>query len=91
MTQQDLIDILADKANVSKKASGDVLKALAAAVEEALHEEGEVTLPGLGKLHVAETKARKGRNPATGEPIEIPAGQKVSFKVSTTLKAKFKN
>lgn len=90
MKQQDLIDILAGKAGVTKKAAGDVLKALAEAAEEALHEEGEVTLPGLGKLHVTETKPRKGRNPATGDAIEIPAGLKVSFKVSATLKAKFK-
>ena len=40
---------------------------------------GEVSLPGLGKLKVKETNARTGRNPRTGEAIEIPAGRKVVF------------
>lgn len=40
---------------------------------------GEVSLPGIGKLKTVTTKARKGRNPKTGEPLEIPAGRKVVF------------
>ena len=40
---------------------------------------GEVSLPGLGKLKVKDTNARTGRNPRTGEAIEIPAGRKVVF------------
>ncbi len=40
---------------------------------------GEVSLPGIGKLKTVATKARTGRNPRTGEPLEIPAGKKVTF------------
>lgn len=40
---------------------------------------GEISLPGLGKLKVKETSARTGRNPRTGEAIEIPASRKVVF------------
>ncbi len=46
----------------------------------------DVSLPGFGKFSVKETAARKGRNPATGEEIEIPAGRKVVFKPSQGLK-----
>jgi DNA-binding protein HU-beta len=43
-------------------------------------------MPGLGILQVRETKARTGRNPATGEPIKIPAKKKVAFRVAKDLK-----
>lgn len=47
---------------------------------------GEVPMPGLGKLKVKTTLARKGRNPRTGETIDIPAGQKVVFAAGKELK-----
>ena len=45
----------------------------------------EFVIPGLGKIHVASRKRRKGRNPATGEEIVIPAKKVVKFRVSKTL------
>lgn len=47
---------------------------------------GDVPLPGMGKLKVKETHARRGRNPKTGEEIEIPAGKKVVFSPSKEFK-----
>lgn len=47
---------------------------------------GEIPLPGVGKLKVQETAARKGRNPRTGAPIDIPAGKKVYFVPGSDLK-----
>lgn len=47
---------------------------------------GEVPLPGLGKLKLRKTAARKGRNPRTGETLDIPAGKKVLFVPSKDLK-----
>ncbi len=52
---------------------------------------GEVPLPGVGKLKVKATAARKGRNPQTGESIDIPAGQRVTFSPSKELKEALKN
>lgn len=49
---------------------------------------GEITLSNIGKLKVKTTKARKGRNPKTGEEIQIPAKKKVVFTVSKELKNK---
>ena len=50
---------------------------------------GEVSLPGMGKLKVKETHARTGRNPRTGEVINIPAGKKVVFSPSKEFKESF--
>ena len=52
---------------------------------------GEVPLPGVGKLKEKATAARKGRNPQTGESIDIPAGQRVTFSPSKELKEALKN
>lgn len=51
---------------------------------------GEVSLPGLGKLKVKETNARTGRNPRTGEMIDIPAGRKVVFTPGKEFKEAFR-
>lgn len=51
---------------------------------------GEVSLPGLGKLKVKATNARTGRNPKTGEMIEIPAGRKVIFTPGKEFKEAFR-
>ena len=50
---------------------------------------GEVSLPGLGKLKVRTTNARTGRNPRTGEAIDIPAGRKVVFTPGKDFKEAF--
>jgi len=47
---------------------------------------GEISLPGLGKLKIKEVPARQGRNPRTGEAMELPASRKVVFSMSKTLK-----
>lgn len=52
---------------------------------------GEIPLPGVGKLKVKETAARKGRNPKTGESIDIPAGSKVVFTACKELKEAMKS
>ena len=52
---------------------------------------GEIPLPGLGKLKVKGTSARTGRNPKTGEVIEVPAGRKVIFAPGKDFKVAFKD
>lgn len=66
----------------NKLATDDVSEAI-----DNLTRVGRAQLRGLGVLTVVDTAARVGRNPATGEPIDIPAGKKVKFKASAALKA----
>lgn len=77
MKQTDLIHAIADRlpagANVSKAAVQNVLIALADVAQEALANGDEVTIPGVAKLTIKERAARTGRNPQTGETVEIPA------------------
>jgi len=63
-----------------------VVNAVFEAFVAELKKGGDITIKGFGSFSVKETAARKGRNPKTGESISIPAGKKVSFKVSPTLK-----
>jgi DNA-binding protein HU-beta len=64
------------------KAAGDVIDAIVAELKKS----GGFTLPSFGTFRVAKTKARKGLNPRTGEPVKIKAGKTVRFKASPTLK-----
>ena len=78
--------MLAEKTGQSKK---DVASMIDLLVETAYHEakkNGEFTIPGLGKLQKKERAARMGRNPATGEQIQIPAKTVVKFRVAKAAK-----
>lgn len=84
ITKSQLIAMLAEKAGITKKQTGDVLAELAAVgYKEA---KKGFTLPGFGKLVVVKRKARMGRNPATGEPIKIPAKTVVKFRIAKACK-----
>lgn len=86
MNQSELIAKAAAISGESKKAAEAILKATADVIASTLKEGGEVTLPGLGKLYVKDRAAREGRNPATGESIQIPAGKSPGFKAAKSLK-----
>ena len=86
MTKQELIDAIAAGTDQSKKTIDQVLNHLGLAVMHELKNGGEVTLPGLGKLSVKTTTARKGRNPATGDEIDIPAKNVPKFSAAKALK-----
>ena len=84
MTKSELASRLSEKTGITKKAALDVLDNLA---DIAYHEaEHGFPLPGLGKLVLIQRKARKGRNPATGQEINIPAKKDVKFRVSKVCK-----
>jgi DNA-binding protein HU-beta len=87
MTKSAMLAALAEKTGMSKKEVGDFLDTL---VEMALSEvkgaSGMFTLPGLGKLVKVHRKARMGRNPATGESIQIKAKTVVKFRVAKAAK-----
>jgi DNA-binding protein HU-beta len=86
MTRTELIAALAEAAGTDKKQSKEFLEALTALVEGQIRQGGEVPLRGLGKFKVQHRKARMGRNPATGEPINIPAKTVVKFTVAKALR-----
>ena len=84
MTKSQVADALAEKMDLPKKRVVEFLEALAnLAYSEA---ENAFTLPGLGKLVLVDRKARMGRNPRTGEEIQIPAKRVVKFRVSKICK-----
>ncbi|ABW67521.1 MAG: HU family DNA-binding protein [Thermodesulfobacteriota bacterium] len=87
MTKSELIDKMAKEAGISKVAAGAALNSFMDGVSKALKKkEGKVTLVGFGTFSKVRRKARKGRNPQTGEPIKIKAGNVVKFKAGKKLK-----
>jgi len=89
MKKQELVDAIAELAppRHTKQMIRDVLDALSTAVVQKLAAGEEVALSGIGKLAAVATPARKRRNPQTGETVDVPAGRKVKFKASSTLRA----
>ncbi|MBI5855341.1 MAG: HU family DNA-binding protein [Nitrospirae bacterium] len=84
MTKSQIADHLAGKASITKKVAAQILDDLAAlAYKEA---KNMFVVPGIGKLVLANRKARMGRNPQTGEPIKIPAKRVVKFRVAKVAK-----
>jgi DNA-binding protein HU-beta len=84
MTKSQLINHLAEEAEVPRKTAVRMLEALGAvAYKEA---KKGFTLPGLGKLVLVNRKARTGRNPATGEAIKIPAKKVLKFRIAKAAK-----
>ncbi len=86
MTQAALVTLLSEQVGVTK-AQGKLFltKLHEIAVKEA-KKTGEFTIPGIGKVVRRESKARMGRNPATGEAIKIPAKKTVKVRVAKVLK-----
>ena len=86
MTKSELLQALADKLGKTRKEAGEMVEALVALAYATTKKEGEFTLPGLGKLVNKNRLARMGRNPATGESIQIPAKTVIKFRVAKQAK-----
>ena len=86
MNKADLISVIAEKSGLTKKDSEKALNAFVDAVQQALVEGDRVQLVGFGTFEVRERSARKGRNPQTGEEIDIPAASVPAFKAGKALK-----
>ncbi|MFA5106995.1 MAG: HU family DNA-binding protein [Patescibacteria group bacterium] len=86
MTKSQLFAVLADKSGRSKKEVADFMNILVETAYAETKAKGEFTLPGLGKLVKKNRAARQGRNPATGETIQIPAKTVVKFRVAKQAK-----
>ncbi len=87
MTKAELVGQMAKEAKISKVAAGAALESFLANVTKALKKkDGKVTLVGFGTFAKVHRKARKGRNPQTGEKIKIKARNAVKFKAGKKLK-----
>ena len=86
MTKSQIVGYFAKKFEVSKKAAAAMIEEVAALAIAETKKSGTFVLPGVGKLVKVNRKARMGRNPATGEPIQIKASKKVAFRVAKELK-----
>ena len=84
--KMQLIDLVAQRANLTKRVASLAVDAALHVIVEALRSGKTVGLPGLGTLDVRGTAARTGVRPGTAEKIQIPAGKKVAFKTATDLK-----
>ena len=86
MNKGELVDATAEKANVTKKQADTVLSAALEAIIEAVAEGDKVTLVGFGSWEARERKAREGRNPKTGEKMDIPATKVPAFSAGKGFK-----
>ena len=86
MNKMDLVASVADETALPRSKAAEVVDAVFAAIGKALKEEQEVRLVGFGTFATAKRKAATGRNPRTGEEIEIPASVSVKFKPGKGLK-----
>ena len=86
MTKSEFIDKVADESGLSKKDAGSAVDAVIATIEKSLKGGEEVSFTGFGKFHVAERGAREGRNPRTGETMQIAASKVPRFTAGSGLK-----
>lgn len=85
MNKADLINSISEKTGLTKTKSNQVLNALTEAITESLSNGNKVTLVGFGTFTVSDRNPRKGRNPKTGELIDIPAKRVARFRPGTSL------
>ena len=87
MTKAELVEMMAKDAGISKAAANKALGSFTTTITKALKKKnGKVTLVGFGTFSKVRRKARKGRNPQTGETIKIKASNTVKFKPGKALK-----
>ncbi len=86
MTKSEFVDQVAERAGLSKKDAGEAVDAVLSTIEDTLKRGGDVVFSGFGKFSVASRGAREGRNPATGEKIQIAASTVPKFTPGAALK-----
>ena len=86
ITKERLVATLADQHDLTKRASHEMLNDLISVITKHLQKGERVKIAGLGILYVRDRRARMGRNPKTGEAVEIKAGKRVAFRAAKKLK-----
>lgn len=86
MTQSEVVNHFAEKFDMKRAQAKEFFEELANLASNEVRRNGEFVLPGFGKLVLSERKAREGRNPATGDTIQIPAKTTLKFRVGKGMK-----
>ncbi len=86
MTKAELVDFIAEQADLTKADANRALEAMLQGITTGLKKAGKVTLVGFGTFTAKEREAREGRNPQTGEPVHIAARVVPGFKAGNKLK-----
>lgn len=86
MTKAELIEFIAENADLTKADSARALDAVVEGITDGLKKKGKVTLVGFGTFSAKKRDARTGRNPQTGEPVKIAARVVPGFKAGNKLK-----
>lgn len=86
MTKEQLVEMMAKDAGISKRAANDALKTFFGSVTTALKKGQKVSFVGFGTFSTSKRKARTGRNPKTGAAIKIPAARVPKFKAGKSLR-----
>ena len=89
MTKAELVKLYAEATQLPVGEAGECLERLGDIAAAELFGGGEIPLPGVGKLVIKERAARKGRNPRTGEPVDIPAKRVLAVNLSKDFKESF--
>ena len=90
MNKAELVEAVSAKAGLTRKETGNVVDAMTETITDTLSKGGKVTLVGFGTFQVMERKARRGRNPQTGQTIEVPAKKVPRFVAGKGLREKVK-
>lgn len=86
MTKADIIENIYEKVGISKKETSSVVHTIFGTIKETLEKGENVKISGFGNFNVRQKRARRGRNPQTGEEITISARKVITFKASNVLK-----
>ena len=86
MKKEELVALVSENADITKKSAGDAINAAIEGITSALEKGDSISLIGFGSFKVVERAAREGRNPSTGEKIQIAASKGVKFTPGAGLK-----
>jgi len=86
MSQSEVVNHFAEKFDLKRAQVKELFEELSNLAAREVKQNGEFVLPGFGKMVLSERKAREGRNPQTGETIQIPAKTALKFRLSKSIK-----
>lgn len=86
MKKKDLVESISKQCDISKTTASNAIDIIFQSITDAINNDEKVDIKGFGSFNISDRKARKGRNPHTGEEIEIKASRVPTFKASKTLK-----
>ena len=86
MKKEELVAFVSESADITKKSAGEAINAVLEGIAGALEKGDPISLIGFGSFKVVKRAAREGRNPSTGEKMQIPASKGIKFTPGTALK-----